>query len=118
MPWRGTCAVTHEPGVAAWLRGQGWPLSPMAGQLGTQGVEGHEWGAEAVLGRAASPREMDRVWALPSCEDDAWWQSQQEDCWRMNLPQRIFVKKIVGKGDFDKLQILKMIKESLTSSVI
>lgn len=37
---------------------------------------------------------------------------------RMNPPQRIFVREIVGKGDFDKLQILKMIKESLSSSVI
>lgn len=36
----------------------------------------------------------------------------------MNLPQRIFVKKIIGKGDFDKLQILKTMKESLSSSVI
>lgn len=36
----------------------------------------------------------------------------------MNLPQRTFAKKIAGKGDFDKLQILKMIKETLSSSVI
>lgn len=36
----------------------------------------------------------------------------------MSAPQRIFVKEIIGKGDFDKLQILEMIKESLSSSVI
>lgn len=33
----------------------------------------------------------------------------------MNLPQSIFVKKIAGKENFDKLRILKMIKESLSS---
>lgn len=36
----------------------------------------------------------------------------------MNPPQRILAKEIVEKGDFDKLQILKMIKASLSSSGI
>lgn len=48
------------------------------GQLGTQGVEVHVWGTGAVLGMSQSPREMDGVWALLSCEEDVCW---QQDCW-------------------------------------
>lgn len=36
-------------------------------------------------------------------------------CTGMNLPQRIFCKKIVGKENFDKLLILKMIEEPVSS---
>lgn len=121
----GVCAVGEALAQSrmdeGWLHGwedKAWPLSPRTGQMGTQGVKVHGWWAGAVLGRSQSPREMDRVWALPSCEQDAWWQSWQENCRGMNLPQRILVKEIIGKRDFDKLQILKMIKESLSSSVI
>lgn len=76
-----SCAVREVPAQSCmnegWLHGwedRAWPLSPRAGQLGTQAVEVHVWWAGAVLGRSPSPQEKDRLWALLSCEDDAWWQ--------------------------------------------
>lgn len=64
----GSRCTQRRPGPAwarGWLHGlegKAWPMSPGAGQLGTQGVVMHAWWAGAVLGRVgwASYKALER----------------------------------------------------------
>lgn len=80
------------------------PYAAPAARIGTCGTEGRAVTAEPVSGAC---EEAARVVAV--AVGGLLW------CGGASLPQRIFVKKIVGKENFDKLQMLKMIKESLLS---
>lgn len=107
---RGPHAVAHGQGVHAWLGGQGLALVPRDWPDGDTGS-----GGACVAGRGCA-------WQVTKPSGDGQGVGTAE-LWGgcmvavmagelpgyrgMNLPQRILVKEIIGKGDVDKLQILK-----------
>lgn len=120
----GSCTQAgHEQRVAAWPGGQGWAMVPKGWSAGDTS------GGACVAGRGSAwrgmsslqnPGEMAGVWGRRA-ELHGQRRGQgglrEQHCWETgpDLPQRVLLKKIVGKANFDKLQFLEAIKESLSS---